>query len=171
MDSLSHRSQHEKHGRLTLMQPRRLLHIEASGAEVAIQYELIAHIGHFAELIPLKDGDVVLERVAVFNGSIIPVIDIRDNTKRSFGPVKDVAYQDLLVISLHGQLIGVRVEKVIDLLLVPPMNIEPLRTGLRDSAEFIIAMVCLPQQRLPLVDMNKLLYPDPGLLCSGREPH
>lgn len=151
------------------MQPQRLLHIEASGSEVAIHYEMTVHIGHFSELTQLKDGDAVLERVAVFKGHIIPVIDIRDDKLERAEPGNDVVYHDLLVVSLHGQLIGVRVEKVIELLTVPSTKIEPLRTQLGTPAEFIVAMVSLGQRRLPLVDLEKLLYP--GLASPGLEPH
>lgn len=159
MDSVRHLPQHERYIHFPLMQPQRLLHIEASGSEVVIHHELVVHIGHFSGITQLRDGDAIVENVAVFKGHIIPVIDIRDDKLKREEALKDVAYHDILIISLHGQLIGMRVEKVIEMLMVPARHIEPLRTGLVNRADFIVAMVALHHRRLPLVDMEKLLQP------------
>lgn len=168
MDSVRHLPQHERYKHLPLMQPQRLLHIEASGSEVVIHHEPVVHIGHFSGLTQLRDGDAILEKVAVFKGHIIPVIDIRDAKLKCAEPLKDVAYHDVLVISLHGQLVGVRVEKVIEMLMVPARQIEPLRTSLANQADFIVAMVALHHRRLPLVDMEKLLQPSLDSLETER---
>lgn len=141
-------------------QALRLLHVEASGAEVAIAHELVDHIAHHDQVTHVKDGNNVLKRVGMFKGYILPIIDIRDDrSDTADNKVGENTFHDFLVLRMHGELVGVRVDRVIEILTVAVSSVESVGFRSDRSSEFITGMLSLPNKRLPIVDMNKLLYP------------
>ena len=142
-----------------LLQPQRLLHIDASGSEVAIDYTQVRHVGKHVELKRLMEGSEVVKNVGVFKGEVIPVIDIRSGSPAKDTDDDDASYHDFIVLSLQGQLVGVRVDRVVDILLVPALDIDSSAAWRGRQADFIIGMVNLHKRRLPLVDMQRLLTP------------
>ena len=73
MDLTKHEAAKEK---ASAAQALRLLHVEASGAEVAIAHDLVEHIAYHSEVTQLREGNNVLKRVGLFKGCILPIIDI-----------------------------------------------------------------------------------------------
>lgn len=153
-----------KHGapesKSSMTQALRLLHIEASGAEVAISHDLVEQIAYHADVKQLKDGESVLKRVGMFDGCILPIIDIREKRSDTTDNKKEKdAYHDFLVLRMCGELIGVRVDRVIEILTVAATSIETLGFKSDRQSDFITGMLSLPSKRLPIVDMSRLLYP------------
>jgi chemotaxis signal transduction protein len=142
-----------------LLQPQRLLHIDASGSEVAIDYTQVRHVGNYAELTRLVEGGKEVEKVGVFRGEVIPVVDIRNEYRAHDADADDAPYHDFIVLSLQDQVVGVRVDRVIDILLVPALDIDSSAAWRGRQADFIIGMVTLQKRRLPMVDMQRLLAP------------
>ena len=142
-----------------LLQPQRLLHIDASGSEVAIDYAQVRYVGKYAELKRMMEGSKVVENVGLFRGEIIPVIDIRSASRAEDADSDDPPYHDFIVLSLQDQLVGVRVDRVIDILLVPALDIDSSAARSGRHTDFIVGMVNLQKRRLPLVDMQRLLAP------------
>lgn len=137
------------------LQSVRLLHVEASGAEVAIPHDMVEHVAYYAEVAQLKESTSVLRRVGVFKGTILPIIDIRGTQLEC----NEHPFHDFLVLRLRGELIGARVDRAIEILTVAAAAIESLGFRSDVGAEFITGMLSLPNKRLPIVDMNRLLYP------------
>lgn len=149
-----------------LLQPQRLLHIDASGSEVAIDYTQVRHIGSYDELKRVMEGSKVVEKVGMFRDQVIPVVDIRSGSPRRDADTDGAPYHDFIVLSLQCQLVGVRVDRVIDILLIPARDIDSSAAWRGRQADFIVGMVALHKRRLPLVDMQRLLTPTDLPACT-----
>jgi chemotaxis signal transduction protein len=156
MDHLNYATASTRH---RLLQPKRLLHIDASGSEVAIDYTQVRHLGSYADLKRVMEGFKVMENVGIFREKVIPVIDIRSGSTAQGADQDDAPYRDFIVLSLQGRLVGVRVDRVIDILLTPTLDIDSSTAWRGREADFIVGMVNLQKRRLPLVDMQRLLIP------------
>ena len=111
------------------------------------------------ELKPLRslerfaaDGEII-GGVALSRGVILPVVDLR----AAFVPGARAPHPDtdVMIVRLASCLAGMVVEQVKDVVRLAPSQIVPLPGA--HHADYLIGMGVLPERRLVLVDIDRLM--------------
>lgn len=105
-----------------------------------------------------------LEGVVQFDGSVVPVVDLR---KRLSLPAERLEDTRLMVLDVDGQRVGIIVDQVLDVLRVDGGTITappPIVRGL--AAEYISGLLARPPRTIVILNAGRLLTSKERLALS-----
>jgi len=132
-----------------------LVTFEVASEEFAVDILAVQEINRMMDLTRVPQSPADVEGVINLRGRIIPVLDLR---KRFGFPVGERSAENrIVVIEVHGKVIGFIVDRVHEVLRISREIVEPAPAMVCSiSADFIAGVGKLPDRLLILLDLNKL---------------
>lgn len=125
--------------------------------DYGIEIRFVTEIIGIQRITEVPDMPGFIKGVINLRGKVIPVMDVR---ARFNLPVRE--YDDrtcIIVVQLNTTSVGLVVDKVNEVVDIPPQNIEPApRTNAGNSTEYIQGMGKMGGQVKILLNVGKLLY-------------
>lgn len=105
------------------MQPGDLACFEVAGHVFALDVRWIREIVRWHDVTPLPRAPRLIEGVVDLRDAAVPVVDLG----RALGgePVQESAHARILVLETDGLLLGLRVDRAVDVLAVDGLAVEP----------------------------------------------
>lgn len=123
--------------------------------EFAVDILAVQEINRMMALTRVPQSPADVEGVINLRGKIIPVVDLR--RKFSLPPSEKGEQSRIVVVEVHGRVIGFIVDRVSEVLRIPSSIVEPApkMTSSADS-DFIAGVGKLKDRLLILLDLSKL---------------
>lgn len=121
-----------------------------------VRISLVREIVRLPEITAVPNAPDYIEGVINLRGKIIPVMDLR----KKFGQtdIQRDKKNRILVVELDGKLVGLIVNAASEVLKIPPSEIEPPATMLREGeTSFVTGVGKLHGRLVILLDLQKLL--------------
>ena len=126
-----------------------------AGCELAVKIHEVREIIRAAEITMMPKAPKYVEGIISLRGRIFPVLDLR---KRFEMPMVDKTSESrILVVEKKDQMVGLFVDKVVEVLKVPPIAIERDSRGLLTiEKEFILGFLSMPERLIALFHLEKI---------------
>jgi len=123
--------------------------------EFAMEILKVQEIIRMVDLTRVPNSPAFVEGVINLRGKVIPVIGLR----KRFGmePKEHDKQTRIIVIEIHGTVIGFVVDSVSEVLRIPADTVEPPPRLAKSDREYVSGVGKLPSRLLLLLDVNKLL--------------
>ena len=126
-----------------------------AGCELAVEIHEVREIIRAAEITMMPKAPKYVEGIINLRGRIFPVLDLR---KRFGMPlVEGTSESRILVVEKKDQMVGLFVDKVVEVLKVPPIAIErDSRALLLIEKEFVLGFLSMPERLIALFHLEKI---------------
>ncbi len=132
-----------------------LVTFEVAGEEFAVDILAVQEINRMMSLTRVPQSPPEVEGVINLRGKIIPVLDLR----KRFGldPSDRTEHNRIVVVEVHGRVIGFIVDRVHEVLRIPSSIVEPAPQMVCSiNSEFIAGVGKLEDRLLILLDLSRL---------------
>ena len=123
------------------------------GRSYGIPAGTVVELHQMVATVPLPGAPPIVEGVINVRGSVVPVLDLRSRLEIPGRPAE--ARDHLVLVLVDGAVVGLRVDRVEDLIRVPDVE-----RSFRAVAPRIESLVTLEDGLLLIPDMASLLFPD-----------
>ncbi|MEA3465572.1 MAG: chemotaxis protein CheW [Thermodesulfobacteriota bacterium] len=122
-----------------------------------IEIRFVTEIIGIQRITEVPDMPAFIKGVVNLRGKVIPVMDVR---ARFSIPAREYDERTcIIVVQLNTTSVGLVVDKVNEVVDIPPQNIEPPpRTSVGNSTEYIQGMGKMGDRVIILLNVGKLLY-------------
>lgn len=136
------------------------------GEEYGIDIQNVQELRSYEAVTQIANAPDYMKGVVNLRGIIVPIIDMRLKLKCS-AAVYD-QFTVVIVLKLHGQVIGMVVDSVSDVTTLEPGQVKPAPSmGTAVDTAYLIGIGAIDQRMLILVDIARLLAADDtGLLTK-----
>lgn len=132
-----------------------LVTFEVASEEFAVDILAVQEINRMMDLTRVPQSPADVEGVINLRGRIIPVLDLRK--RFGFPTGERTAENRIIVVDVHGKVIGFIVDRVHEVLRISGDIVEPAPAMVCSiSADFIAGVGKLPDRLLILLDLNRL---------------
>lgn len=143
-----------------------LVTFEVAGEEFAVDILSVQEINRMMELTRVPQSPPEVEGVINLRGRIIPVIDLRK--RFGMGAADRTDSNRIIVVEVHGRVIGFIVDRVHEVLRIDGGIVEPAPAMVCSiDSEFIAGVGKLQDRLLILLDINKLFKESTGSLRAA----
>ncbi len=134
---------------------REFLSFTLGGLEYGLDFGKVRELRAFGSLERLATDGQLIGNVALSGGVIMPIVDMRAafaGRAVSPDPVTDV-----IVLQLTSCVVGMVVERVIDVVSLSPEHIAPVPGADGAHADYLVGLAQVRGRRLILVDIDRLM--------------
>ncbi len=132
-----------------------LVTFEVASEEFAVDILAVQEINRMMDLTRVPQSPADVEGVINLRGRIIPVLDLRK--RFGFASGERSSENRIIVVEVHGKVIGFIVDRVHEVLRISGEIVEPAPTMVCSiDADFIAGVGKLPDRLLILLDLKKL---------------
>lgn len=133
-----------------------LVTFAVKGEEFGVDILRVQEIIRTMEITKVPNSPAFVDGVINLRGKVIPIVDLR----KRFGipPKKHDSDTRIIVIEIHGMIVGFVVDSVSEVLRIPASTVEPPPPVVGSvESEYISGVGKLNDRLLILLDLNKLL--------------
>lgn len=123
---------------------------------------------------PVPHAPRIVEGVIQLRGVVIPVIDLR---KRFRAPVEQelTRLNKLIIVSVRGRIVGLRVDRIVGELRVPAGGLRPAPSMLRgdvedDEQDFFSGVCRVGNEMVFVVNLETVIDPSRGMRALAAKP-
>ncbi len=126
-----------------------------AGCELAVEIHEVREIIRAAEITMMPKAPKYVEGIINLRGRIFPVLDLR---KRFGMPLVEKTNETrILVVEKKDQVVGLLVDKVVEVLKVSPETIERTQRALLTiESEFVLGFLAIPGRLIALFQLEKI---------------
>lgn len=136
------------------------------GEEYGIDIQHVQELRSYDAVTQIANAPDYMKGVVNLRGIIVPIIDMR--LKLQCGVAVYDQFTVVIVLKLHGQVIGMVVDSVSDVTTLTPEQVKPAPSmGTAVDTAYVIGIGAIDERMLILVDIARLLAADDtGLLTK-----
>ena len=147
-------------------QKDRYLTFKIATENYAIEIKYILEIISIQRITTIPEVPDFIKGVINLRGKVIPVIDIRTRFKLDFREYDERTC--IIVIKVHEVVIGLIVDTINEVILMPEENIEnPTSLGVNNKNKFIMGLGHYNESVVIILDVDKLLHENEIELLSN----
>lgn len=141
----------------------RLITVRAGSQDFGIDMLAVREIRGWSEPTPLPQAPSYVRGMVQLRGVVIPVIDLGD--RLGLGAAVPTAKSVLVVVERNGQLVGLLVDSVSDLVVLPQASLQPApQLHGNPATAFVAATVALEGRILGALRLDSVI---PDLLAAA----
>ncbi|HKQ10057.1 MAG TPA: chemotaxis protein CheW [Rhizomicrobium sp.] len=141
----------------------RLITVRAGSQDFGIDMLAVREIRGWSEPTPLPQAPSYVRGMVQLRGVVIPVIDLGD--RLGLGAAAPTAKSVLVVVERNGQLVGLLVDSVSDLVVLPQASLQPApQLHGNPATAFVAATVALEGRILGALRLDSVI---PDLLAAA----
>lgn len=141
--------------------PKRFLAFRLGPLEYGLEERYVQTLLHYRSLTRVCDGGDVVQGVAIANGSIIPLVDMRIPFEA--GQPRSELFAAVIILNLPGRVVGIVVDDVLDFVTLAVEQIGPLPPDCAElERDYLIGLGHTGQRSLILLDLDRLLCAAPS---------
>jgi purine-binding chemotaxis protein CheW len=137
---------------------RELISFKVAGQEYCVDIMSVREIRGWTPATPLPSAASYVRGVINLRGTVLPVVDMA--ARLGLAPSEPTERHVIVVVWLQGQLVGLLVDAVCDILAVAPDTLQPtpeLASG--EVQTFVEAILNVDQRMIGLVNLDNVLPP------------
>jgi purine-binding chemotaxis protein CheW len=134
--------------------PVQLLTFELAGRRFALAAGLVREVTRTVALASLPKAPPIVEGVINFRGTLVPVLDVRHRFGLPFRPL--TLDQHLIIARTNRRLVALRVDRVLDLVVVDEDAIEAA-AGVTPGVEYVAGIAKVADGLLVIHDLEAFL--------------
>lgn len=143
-----------------------LVTFEVAGEEYAVDILTVQEINRMMPLTRVPQSPPQVEGVINLRGRIIPVLDLR--TRFGIAKGDQTEHSRIIVVQIHGRVLGFIVDRVHEVLRIPSSIVEPAPEMICSiDSEFVQGVGKLEDRLLILLDLAKLFDPRSAAEIAG----
>ena len=137
---------------------RELISFKIGGQEYCVDIMQVREIRGWTPTTPLPAAATYVRGVINLRGAVLPVLDMA--ARIGLAPSNPTERHVIVVVWISGQLVGLLVDAVCDILAVPPDELQPtpeLAAG--EVQSFVEALINVDDRMIGLIALENLLPP------------
>jgi purine-binding chemotaxis protein CheW len=124
--------------------------------EFCIDIMSVREIRGWTPATPLPHAPSYVRGVINLRGSVLPIVDLAE--RLGFPPIEATARQVIIVVQFGGQIIGLLVDAVSDILTQSTENIQPTPDIATDVVKsFVRGVLAIDERMIGLVELDSLM--------------
>lgn len=141
--------------------PRQFLTFRLGPQEYGLDVRYVQTLLHYRSLNRVADGGELVKGVAIADGSVMPLVDMR--IPFQCGPMPGELFAAVIILNLPGRRIGMVVDDVHELVALSADAIGALPQDCADlRRNYLIGVATLGQRSLILLDVDQLMRAAPA---------
>ena len=124
--------------------------------EFCIDIMSVREIRGWTPATPLPHAPSYVRGVINLRGSVLPIVDLAE--RLGFPPIEATAREVIIVVQVGGQIIGLLVDAVSDILTQSTENIQPTSEVATDLAKsFVRGVLAVDRRMIGLIELDSLM--------------
>lgn len=133
-----------------------LISFRIGGQEFCVDIMVVREIRGYSQATPLPHAPAFVRGVINLRGSVLPVVDLA--SRLGFESAEAAARQVIIVVQIRGELVGLMVDAVSDILTVTDEMIQPTPPVASESTRaFVRGLICVDGKMISLIVLDDLL--------------
>lgn len=134
---------------------RELIAFRIGEQEFCVDIIAVREIRGYAAATPLPHAPSYVTGVINLRGTVLPIIDL--GLRMGFGPIKPTARSVIVVVKIEGQLVGLLVDAVSDILTVTDDLLQPTPDVASDlSRSFVRGVMAFEGRMISLIAVDNI---------------
>jgi purine-binding chemotaxis protein CheW len=138
-------------------QQRQIVMFELSGEAYGIDLDIVQEVIRTSNITRVPQTPGFIEGVINLRGYVIPVMDLGKRFEMRVSEKPGKASR-IMIVDIEDQILGIAVDKVLEVVTVPEDSIEPPSALLRTSikSDYLIGFTEINDELVKLLDFNKI---------------
>ena len=137
---------------------RELITFRVGEQEYGVDITDVREIRGWTPATPLPKTPGYIRGVINLRGTVLPIVDMA--ARIGLSPAEPTVRHVIVVVWIHGQLVGLLVDAVCDILAVPPSALQPTpELAAQDVHGFIEGLLTIDNRMIGLIRLDALMPP------------